>query len=349
MRIAIVGAGLAGALLAVRLCQASSRPTVEILDGNAPGASGADATGASGGLVRGFERDPASGRLAVESLLELRASAVLREWSAYREIGSVYLLPGAADVGDGLAVVDHLVPGSATVLDRADLVARYPFQNLPGGVVGVRERWAGHISPARLRGEIMARLAASGVHVHRRPVRAVSVAPAVRTADGVTSHYDAVVVAAGAWTPALLASSGLDRAGLRTRQIQYSVHRGRPGSLGAFVDDTTGLYGRPLDDDGALLVGLPSTRWDVEPAAVEPDPALADAVGDQARRRLRVPLHGPATRVVASFDCYHEPPGLALRRCLPGSPLFTFTGGSGGAAKTALAASRAAAATLLDG
>jgi glycine/D-amino acid oxidase-like deaminating enzyme len=279
--------------------------------------------------------------------LELRASAVLREWAAYREIGSVYLLPSVADACPGVVVVDHLLPGSADVLERADLLVRYPFRDLPDGAIGVMERWAGHISPARLRTEVLARLAGSGVDVSRRPVRAVSPAPAVSTADGVTLRYDAVVVAAGAWTPYLLASSGLDRSALRTRQIQYSIHPAQPQALGAFVDDITGLYGRPVDDS-ALLVGLPTSRWDVHPAAVEPDPALADTVADQAQRRLRIPLHRKPTRVVASSDCYHEPPGLALRRCLPGSPLFTFTGGSGGAAKTVLAASRAAAATLLD-
>ena len=344
MRIAIVGAGIAGVLLALRLRQSPSRPTVEILGGDR--VSDADATGASGGLVRGFERDTTSGRLAALSLVELRGSAVLRDWAGYREIGSVYLLPAEADPDGGVAVIDELLPGSATVVERADLVGRYPFRNLPDGTVGVVERRAGHFSPARLRAEVLARLASFGVGVYRRPVSAVSVVPAVRTADGVTRRYDAVVIAAGAWTPYLLAASDLAVAGLRTRQIQYSIHPAHTGPLGAFVDDTTGLYGRPTVD-GALLVGLPSTRWDVDPVAVSPDPALTNQVVACAHRRLGIPLLGQPTRVVASFDCYHDPPGLALRRCLPGSPLFTFTGGSGGAAKTILAASRSAAAALL--
>jgi hypothetical protein len=56
----------------------------------------------------------------------------------------------------------------------------------------------------------------------------------------------------------------------------------------------------------------------------------------------------PPPRTFAAADCYHDPAGLALRPVTTGSALYTFTGGSGGAAKAALATSRAAAAALLD-
>jgi glycine/D-amino acid oxidase-like deaminating enzyme len=346
MRIAIVGAGVAGTLLALRLRQSPARPTVEIFGGGRT--PDADATGASGGLVRAFERDPAASRLAAESLHELRNSPRMRDLAGYREIGSVYLLPAGTAPDAGLAVVDEVLPGSAGVVERAELERRYPFRNLPDGTVGVVERSAGHISPARLRAEALARLAGAGVDVGP-PVRAVWPKPAVSLADGVTASYDAVVVAAGAWTPRLLMASGLDAAGLRTRQIQYSIHPAvLAGPMGAFVDDTSGLYGRPTGD-GALLVGLPSDRWDVDPSAVAPDRGLADEVAAHAQCRLGFRLFRRSTRIVASFDCYVDPPGLALRRCQPGSSLFTFTGGSGGSAKTVLAASRSAAATLLGG
>jgi glycine/D-amino acid oxidase-like deaminating enzyme len=361
MRIAVVGAGIAGALLALRLHESSPRPMVEILGGDHP--PEADATGASGGLVRGFERDAAAARLATESLAELRTDMVLRDRAGYREIGSVYLLPPGVDPDEGLAAVDHLLPGSTAVLDRTELIGRFPFRDLPEGTVGVVEQRAGHISPARLRAEVLSQLARRGVDVRRRSVRSVATGPRVHLVDGATLCYDAVVVAAGAWTPRLLATSGLDAAGLRTRQIQYSIHPALARPLGAFVDDTTGLYGRPTAD-GALLVGLPSTRWDIPPEHVVPDAALAEDVVIHARRRLRILLARTPTRVVASFDCYHEPTGrhllpgqdrdragLALRRCGPSSTsgLFTFTGGSGGAAKAVLAASRIGAAALLGG
>jgi glycine/D-amino acid oxidase-like deaminating enzyme len=160
---------------------------------------------------------------------------------------------------------------------------------------------------------------------------------------------DAVVVAAGGWTPALLRASGHPTA-LRTKHIQYALLRTGPVPLPSFVDGTTGLWGRPTDD-GRLLVGLPSQRWDVDPSRPPPDAALAAEVRRVAQDRLGRLAAVPLDEVVSAADCYHDPPGLALRHVAGGQRgpvLCTFTGGSGGAAKTALAASRVAAETLLE-
>jgi|GEM_PF-1235339 len=369
-RVAIVGGGIAGVLLGWRLRRSPRPVALELFTGGAGvpsstttrGVGGTwrhpisgDATAASGGLVRAFESEPAACRLAAESLAELRGSARLRSWAGYREVGALYLLPPGADRARSLKLVDAMLPGSVAVLDREALTAAYPLRGLPAGTTGVLERHAGYLSPARLRAAVLAEVAAAGCRVRQVPVTSVDGAPgaggngvaAVRLADGSVRGYDAVVVAAGAWTPRLLAAGGLDRDGLRTKQIQYSLHDVRLPGLGAFVEEVTGFYGRPAGRD-TFLLGLPSQRWDVDPAAVEPDPALDGRVAAYARRRLGVRLAGPPARTVASFDCYHEPPCLALRNASAGSALFTFTGGSGGAAKVVLAASRDAAGRLMD-
>jgi glycine/D-amino acid oxidase-like deaminating enzyme len=340
MRIAIVGGGIAGAALAWRLTQGTGA-AVEVFLGDRP--MHADASGASGGLVRGFETDAQACRLAAESLAEVRGSESLREWSGYREVGSAYLTGPDVDPTGSLAIVEELLPGSAVVASAVDLADRFGFRGLPGDTIGIVERHAGYLSPARLRGALLAQ---AGAVLHRVEVAGVTRAPAVRLADGVEVGYDAVVVAAGGWTPRLLAG-GAHPGTLRTKQIQYSVYPVRVPGLGAFVDETSGLYGRPTEN-GSFLLGLPSHAWDVEPTAVVPDKALAEQVTACARRRLDAPLgDSSAIRTVASFDCYHDPAGLALRATEPGSALFTFTGGSGGAAKTVLAASRIAAGALL--
>jgi glycine/D-amino acid oxidase-like deaminating enzyme len=342
MRIAIVGAGVAGALLAWRLRQQAPGLRLEIFAGGRR--HDADASGASGGLVRGFEVGPAACQHAAESLAEIRGSATLRDWSLYRETGSVYLIPRAIDPSESLAAVERMLPGSATLVSWRRLARGYPFRGLPAGTVGVRERQAGYLSPRSLRAAVLAGLTAAGVPVWPMDVRAVTPDPAVRAASGATFRYDMVVLAAGAWTPGLLRRGGLPGQRMRTKQIQYSICRADLPGLGAFVDDATGLYGRPAGP-GSFLLGLPSSRWDVDPDAVTPDLALAGAVAACARRTLGVPVEPAST--VASFDCYHESGDLALRACGPGSALFTFTGGSGGAAKTVVARSRAAATTLL--
>ncbi|HYQ66106.1 FAD-dependent oxidoreductase [Actinophytocola sp.] len=341
MRVGVVGAGVAGALLAWRLRRSAPRIAVEVYTG---GPAGGDASGASGGLVRGFERDSTAGRLAVAGLAELRADPALRAVAAYQEVGSVYVLPPGADASGPVRVIEEALPGSATVLTGAGLAARYPFRGLPDGVTAVAERHAGYLSPARLRAAVLGWLADGGATVRPEPVAAVAPGPALRLAGGAVAGYDAVVVAAGAWTPALLTASGLPTGGLRVKQIQYTVYEGRPDGLGPFVLEPTGMWGRPAGT--GFLLGLPCDRWDVDPSDPRPDDALVERVAAQARELLGHPPPGHCPhRTTVSADCYREPPGLALRAL--GGGVFTFTGGSGGAAKTVLAASRVAAATLV--
>ncbi|MGH3816009.1 MAG: FAD-dependent oxidoreductase, partial [Pseudonocardiaceae bacterium] len=199
MRIAIVGAGLAGAMLAWRLRLASHRIRADLFTGNP--SMDADATAASGGLVRAFETGVAACQLAAESLAELHASSTLRQWADYQEVGSVYLPPHGADLTGPVKTVDSLVADSVAVLSRGELARRYPFRDLPAGTTGVVERRAGYLSPARLRAQVLADLVAANTVIHRLRVARVSTTPAVQLADGTTLCYDVVVVAAGARTP----------------------------------------------------------------------------------------------------------------------------------------------------
>ncbi|MDL4774172.1 FAD-dependent oxidoreductase [Actinomadura xylanilytica] len=347
MRIAIVGGGLAGALLALRLSQLHRPLKLELFTGGDPGRGDAgqrDASAASGGMVRAFERDPGAAALAAESLAELRGSRRLREWSRFRESGAVYVTEPRTEVTRSLAVVEEVLPGSAERVGADRLARDHRLGGLPPGVTGIVEHSAGYISPDALRTAALGRLADSGVQIHPDRVTGVTGDPAVRLRDGVR-HYEAVVVAAGAWTPCLLCDSGLPSDRLRVRQIQYTLCRGPLDGVRAFVEENSGLYGRP-HGPGRFLLGLPSDRWDLAPDAVEPDRALADEVVALAGRIFGVAF--AAERTVASFDCYRDPPGLELRPVEGGGGgLFTFTGGSGGAAKAVFAASRRAARSLL--
>jgi glycine/D-amino acid oxidase-like deaminating enzyme len=192
-----------------------------------------------------------------------------------------------------------------------------------------------------------------GVQVEPAGVDRISADPlSVRLRDGQDHRADRVVVAAGAWSPGLLA--GLERAGpgrhtLITKLIQYTrFETDAPPGLPAFVDETTGLYGRP--DQNGLLLGLPTTGWRVDPQQLEADAGLVTRVADVAQLRLglRCPLRDQPNTTVVGVDCYTEPTGLALRPVVPDCGIYSFTGGSGGSAKIVLAASRRAAAALTD-
>ena len=83
-------------------------------------------------------------------------------------------------------------------------------------------------------------------------------------AGGTASTYDIVVLAVGAWTSGVLRANGVPAGGYRTRSIQFTSYDAGPWRPPVFVDDRSGLYGKPLDAGGVLL-GFPTTEWDVAP------------------------------------------------------------------------------------
>ncbi|HZB49346.1 MAG TPA: FAD-dependent oxidoreductase [Mycobacteriales bacterium] len=337
MRACIVGGGLAGSVLAWRLSRSAGWEVALVAAGR-----GGDATAASGGAVRAYEEDPGQRRLAAASLAELLASPTLRDWSGYRETGSVCLRADRAGLADAVEDIEAVLPGSVDVATAEEL-ARDGWAGLPAGAVGLRERRAGHLSPARLRDAVLADCRPR-VSISDRRVSTVQPRPdgLVRCAG---ADYDVAVLATGPWTPAVLAAAGLPAGGYRTKAIQYAVHRagGRPPPQ--FVDGLTGLFGRPTAD-GGLLLGLPTDRWDVDPDRPVADPALPPAAAALVRSRFPALRLGPGAPPVAASDCYAETAGLALRRVVDTHPVFTFTGGGGGSAKTVLAAGARAALEL---
>lgn len=356
IRIGIAGAGLAGALLAWRLAPHPG-VTVEVV---APCSGGVDATSVSGGLVRGFETDLESCRLAADSLAELHASDRLRAWSRYTNAGSVYVCDGtdAAGVAERIEVVERRLPGSARTVTAGKLTERHGWTGLPADAVGVVEARAGYFSPARLRTELVVRLPALGVEVVDGAVEQIAYEPGAGAdcwVAGRRRRYDALVVAAGSWTPRLLAASGLPAGTYRTKAVEYAVHVATGWRPTAFVDDTSGLYGRP-DDGGRVILGIPSERWDVDPDRHDPCERTAATAARLAAVRLPRLRLTRMLRLVRANDCYRQAdglraagrPGLALRDVVVGvDSLVTFSAGSGGSAKTALAASREAARELV--
>jgi hypothetical protein len=340
-RIGVFGAGLCGSLLAWRLALARRDWSVELIGPTKI----EDATAASGGLVRGFERDPTACDMAAASLAELRSSPTLIAWSDYRETPSVYVCPPMehADVEALVAAVHRRLPGSARIATDGELKEeRHGWAGLPAGSLGVIEQRAGYFSPARLRERVLVELPGLGVtvldgrleQIHPEPEGGARVRVGAREL-----RYDMVVIAAGRWTRQVLAASALPAARYRTKAIEYGLYEAGGESPPAFVDETSGLYGRPAGD-GHVLLGLPSRRWDVAPDRPGSCPQASAQTVRTAARRLPGLRLGRLVQHVGAADCYTEPARLALRPARHGvSGLYTFSGGSGGAAKTALAAS----------
>lgn len=339
MRVCVIGGGLAGALLAWRLAQRG----VEVQLAPGPAAP-ADATAVSGGSVRAFEVDPEQRGLALDSLSELLSDARLAGWAGYTECGSVYLPTSTRDLSAAVDQINAVLP-SASLVTAAEL-HRSGWAGLADDVIGVAETRAGYVSPAGLRANVLADLAQRRItFLDEGWVEQVQDG-AVRL-RGVRHESDAVVVAAGAWTPGLLTASGFDPNGLSTKGIQYTIHRADGVWPSAFVDDRSELFGRPVL--GGVLLGLPTQAWGITPSAPAPDQALSQRAAAVAQRRFpSLRFYSPSTPATA-VDCYAPDSMLALRP-VTGSDgrLFSFSGGSGGSVKTALAASDRAARLLSD-
>ncbi len=333
MRIRVIGGGIAGALLGWRLAQQASIDSIDLFLGceRQP-----DATAVSGGVVRGYEPVAEQRDLAIDSLLELTADDRLRGWACYQEISSVYVVDDRSTLFPAAVEIGSRFPASVELLDPDELTAR-GWHGLPAAGGAIRERRAGVIDPDALRRAIVGDLT-----TRRRVSLHGGASPNLRSRD-----YDATVVSAGAWTPTLLEAAGVRGHGLRTKAIQYTIHRATGFRPSAFVDAISGLYGRPVAD--GLLLGLPTHEWDVAPGRSRPDLSLSAHAADLARARFPELRLGSAIRHVRAADCYANPGVLALRPAgHPAQRLYTFTGGSGGAAKSVLAASRQASSALVN-
>jgi len=330
----VVGGGLAGTLLAWRLKCERPAARVDLVTGTheRPGA-----TERSGGMVRAFECDPVARSLATRSLAQILSDPVLRVWSAFEQRGSVYVVadPGEATL-DVLKEVGEQLPGG----ERPQLARRAQGFSFAGDrAVAVLEPYGGYVRPGLLRDRVREDFTERGGKLQHEDLTIVP-------ASGRTG-YDRTVLATGPWTGELLRRSGLPDGGLRTKRIQYDRYETDGFGPPPFVDETTGLYGR-ADGPGGILIGLPTQDWETDPSGPPDSRALRLAAAKLATVVL------PDTRLVrhlgtvSATDCYSPEPGLALRT-VPGAGghMSTFTGGSGGAVKTALAASLDAARSLL--
>jgi glycine/D-amino acid oxidase-like deaminating enzyme len=342
VRAGIVGGGLAGSLLAWRLARAAPDWRIDLIPGLR---CGGDATAASGGAVRAYESHPRQRQLAMASMAELLGSRTLRRWAGYRRLGSIYLKQNGEGLAVELAEIDRSLPGSAQLYSGVRLAA-LGWGGVPADAVAVVERDAGYVVPDRLRTAVLKD--AKRITVRPGAIRSLRL-NGNGTIGSERYEYDLVVLALGAWTGPFLRANGLASDGYRTKSIQYAIHlagRWRPPH---FVDELTGLYGRPTAD-GGLLLGLPTQLWDVDPDQPLVTPALLHEAARRAVHRFPKLRLGPAAKVVGSVDCYAADSPLLALRPVAGIQhrLFTFSGGAGGSVKTALAASHRVAAQLVE-
>ncbi|MGH3979774.1 MAG: NAD(P)/FAD-dependent oxidoreductase [Pseudonocardiaceae bacterium] len=347
-RIAVVGGGVSGAAILEALTRAGiGRPTLFEKAGVAAGA-----TGLSGGLVRVYHTDPFLSDLAADSVPGLRRlDAALSSSMGYVQAGSLYL-EAEHRVRRMREEVERLrgrCDWPLRVLLPDEGKARFPAFEWAGVGAAVYEERAGYASPrqttkallslATSRGAVVAEgTPVIGIRARRGRVAGVRLPSSSFAAD-------IVVVAAGAWSRDLLTGMGL-AVPLRSKRVQYNLFRvpGAPRHP-AFIDDTTGVYGRP-HEPGTSLIGMALDEWDValRPAAI--DPSTSAAIHDAAQQRASWLKGATVAGGASGFDAY-TPDGHALLGFddqVEG--LFLATGWSGGGFKMALGVGQRVAAAL---
>jgi len=257
-RIVIVGGGLMGLSAAFHLRRADPGAEVTVLERQRVGAA---ASGASAAGVRVMGRDPAERALALASLA--RWPDLDRELEAptgYRRGGGLRLaLDGAAWRAASAWVAEQRADGVPVELVDADTARRLApgiAQTCRGGVHCAMDGQADAMATVRAFATAARRLGARveegagarGLVVERGRL------VAVERDDGRRQACDAGIVAAGAWSGALLAAEGV-RLPIETRPLQMLLTEPAPAALVPVLGAFDHRLSLKQLDDGAYLIG----------------------------------------------------------------------------------------------
>ena len=352
--VVVIGAGVVGASTAFNLASRGTRG-VRLLERRHPAAG---ATGKSGALVRMHYTNVVESRLALASL------EVFRDFDArvggscgFEAVGFLQLVPPqyAAALGRnvdrqrrlgidtrvvGASEVKALLPGCVT--DDLGAAAWEPGS----GFADPNATTFAYVEAARRRGVAVE----TGCPVTRILVERGRVA-AVETPGGRIATRT-VVVAAGAWSNALLAPLGHDF-GLAPHRIQVSIFRW-PLGFGerhpAVIDAAAKAWWRP-EGEASTLIGVELGVGHADPDAYDEgvDPGHVAV----CRRALagRLPAFAASTmRGGWAGMIMMSPDGRPIIDQLPGADgLYAMLGDSGTSFKTAPAVGRCLAEWIVDG
>ena len=246
MDIAVVGGGAVGVTLADELAD-DATVTLYEADTIASGASGRAA-----GLCYDAFSDRRDARLATRALDRFREIGTFTDcpyvWLA-RDTGRERDRRRATEIREQAARMRaHSL--DVTTLDGDQLGDRFPALVTDDVAVAAVAESAGYVDPSRYTRLMADRARERGVEIREQTPATLTTAGAVQTADGRT-RYDAVVVAAGAHTRAIV--SAVAPVPVKPYRVQALVTEPVDRELPMLFDATDGYYLRPRE--GGLLVG----------------------------------------------------------------------------------------------
>lgn len=275
IEVAVVGGGVVGLACALEFARRGVK-SVAVFD---KGRLGQGNTRLSGAIVRHHDSHPDEVSMTVESLPFFKEYA---EECQFQQTGFVLLAGQDHAEVEREALSYQKLGVESRLLDAAELGRRQPGLNLEGIQLGVYEPEGGYCDPVKTC-KLLHRLGLEqGVEFHEK----CGVEEFSSDSDGVTFsagdkewRADHLVLATGPWTRGLLPEAPIDP---RRGQIAFFQQAPVPCSW-AFIDTTTGLYGRPHASD-RMLSGLGA--WPFEPVQDSDryrrsnDPDYLDELGD---------------------------------------------------------------------
>jgi sarcosine oxidase len=209
--------------------------------------------------------------------------------------GALMLGSTSSDAVHG-ALASASTHGLDVDLIDADVVRdRYPGHVIGDGEVGVLDRQAGFVRPESA---IEAMLSLVAVERHT----------AIRELDEVLDRFDAVVVAAGPWTPGLIGWLPLrvERQVLAWFAVEYGADWLTPDRFPVFIrqsPEVGDVYGFPTLDGVSVKVARHHDGDPTDPEHVNRDVAPDDI--EPVREFVNRYMRGVSTRVVRSVVCMY--------------------------------------------
>jgi sarcosine oxidase subunit beta len=350
----VVGGGVNGASIAYALA-AQGLKGVALVE---QGAMANGASGRSSALVRMHYTNEWDARLAWASF------PVFKHWKETMGGPDVFTRTGFLNVV-GHEYVENLrrnvemlrsIGINTVALSAQEVKELQPFANVDDIGGAAYEPESGYANPVDTVEGFRRRAQELGARVLQwttvtRVLGSGSRVTGVETSAG-TIHAPVVVAAAGAWSPRLCRTIGVELPA-RVKAID-TVLVTRPPELAdphmIFIDNVLGTYFRP--ESGILtIVGVPCQEWDVDPDTMSTGlPATAAPEGAKILTH-RIPAMERATlaRGFRAFDCYSRDRHAILDRVEGIDGLYVATAFSGSGFKIAPAVGACMAELILHG
>jgi len=275
----IVGAGVIGAATAFWLSELGAGDVL-VLD---RGAVGSGMSCRSSALVRMHYT------FAPEVELAVRSDAMFGRWPALtgrsgcvRRTGFVRIVkPGEEDALRANVAMQRAHGARAEVITGTALAELMPSMRTDDVQCAAWEPDGGYGDGAVVAGDLLAAARARGVRYRpNSPVRSLLLdagrVTGVAGADGTTEHAGIVVLAAGVWSPPLLATAGVSLPiETEVHEVAVLAHGPGQGAPAACIDSVTQTYFRPEAAGSMTLVGSFAGPRGAEPDGV-PETATAD-------------------------------------------------------------------------